>query len=179
MTQLVLDTSFDLQQSLFCGLTPSGQITIRQGSIQDGPALAPATGKRILAAFSKSRGHGVLHLGAAELSTDLGPTLGFWRELGQSLVDKVCVALDPTAPKAFVVPEPDPDELDALAHAAPPMQGAELLANVRAAGSRPSIARLAHSACRYAAGACEPGLVLRENSNPVKSRLGGVVGFEG
>jgi non-specific serine/threonine protein kinase len=129
MTQLALDTSSDLQQSLFCGLTPSGQIAIRQGSIQDGPALAPATGKRILAAFSKSRGHGVLHLGAAELSTDLDPTLGFWRELGQLLVAKVCVALDPTAPKAFVVPEPDPDELDALAHAAPPMQGAELISS--------------------------------------------------
>ena len=127
MTQLTLDTSSDLQQSLFCGLTPSGQIVVRRGSIQDGPALAPATEKRILEAFSKSRGHGVLHLGAAELSTDLDPTLGFWRDLGQSLVAKVCVALDPTAPETFIVPEPDPDELDALAHAAPPMQGAELI----------------------------------------------------
>jgi non-specific serine/threonine protein kinase len=127
MTQLALDTSSDLQQSLFCGLTPSGQIVVRRGSIQDGPALAPATEKRILEAFSKSRGHGVLHLGAAELSTDLDPTLGYWRDLGQSLVAKVCVALDPTAPETFIVPEPDPDELDALAHAAPPMQGAELI----------------------------------------------------
>ena len=127
MTQLALDTGSGAQQALSCGLTPSGQITLRR---HEHGALLPTTiAKRITEAFSKGRAHGVLHLGAAELATDLDPTLGFWRDLGQSFVAKVCAALDPTEPQSLVVPEPDQGELEALAHAAPPMQGSELISS--------------------------------------------------
>ena len=71
----------------------------------------------------------MLHLGAAELSSDLDPSLGFWRDLGQSFVAKACAVFDPTDPKSLVVPDPDPDELIALAHAAPPMPGSELISS--------------------------------------------------
>ena len=54
-------------------------------------------------------------------------SLGFWRDLGQSLVAKACAAFDPTEPQLPIVPEPDLEELDALALAAPPMQGSELI----------------------------------------------------
>ena len=118
---------------LVCDLTPSGQIVVRRG-LDDGPAVSASVAKRITDAFSKGRGHGVLHLGAAELATNLDPTLGFWRDLGQSFVARVCAALDPTEPHALVVPDPDLDELDALTHAAPPMQGAELISRALLAG---------------------------------------------
>jgi hypothetical protein len=46
---------------------------------------------------------------------------------------------------------------------------------VRVAGSRPSIARLAHSACRYAAGACEPGLGSMKTAIPSDPGLAGLL----
>ena len=128
MTQLALDAGSAEEQSLTCSLTPSGQIALHH-ALDEGRTLAASAAKRITDAFAKSRGHGVLHLGAAELSTDLDPSLGFWRDLGQSLVAAVCAALDPTEPKSFVLPEPDPEELATLAHAAPPMQGSELISS--------------------------------------------------
>ncbi len=70
MTQLALDTGSGPQQSLACGLTPSGQIVVRPG-LNDGPAVSASVANRITDAFSKGRGHGVLHLGAAELATDI------------------------------------------------------------------------------------------------------------
>jgi hypothetical protein len=69
----------------------------------------------------------VLDLGAAKLSTDLDPTLGLLSDLGQSHVAKVCAALDPTVPNAFIVPEPNRDALDVLAHAAPPCRAPSCL----------------------------------------------------
>ena len=130
MQQLAIDTSSESPQLLRCGLTPGNQIILRHGSPQDGPPLPSSVEKRITDAFSKGRGHGVLHLGAAELTTELDPTLGFWRDLGQSFIAKVCAALDPSEPQSLVVPEPEPDELDALADSVPPMQGAELISSV-------------------------------------------------
>ena len=65
-------------------------------------------------------------------------------------------------------------------------QPQHLLANVGVAGSRPSFARLAHSARREAARACEPGLVLQEDRRPgrtscdraflVRVMVGGLLG---
>ena len=133
MTQLALDACSEEEQSLTCSLTPSGQIALHHslgnGALGEGRTLAASTAKRIMNAFAKGRGHGVLHLGAAELSADLDPSLGFWRDLGQSLVAAVCAGLDPTEPKSFVLPEPDLGELAVLAHAAPPMQGSELISS--------------------------------------------------
>jgi non-specific serine/threonine protein kinase len=113
--------------TLLCKLTPSGRIDLRPGSLDEGPGLAAAVQRRIIDAFQLGRGHGVLQLGAGELSTDLHATLSYWRDIGKALVSGVCGALDPTDPKSPVVPEPDPDELAAFAQAAPPMRGAELI----------------------------------------------------
>jgi hypothetical protein len=49
------------------------------------------------------------------------------RDVGRTFIGRVCGALDPVQPKLLVVPEPDPDELLALIHAAPPMEGAEFV----------------------------------------------------
>ncbi len=126
MTELALDSGCETRLSLLCGFTPSGQIVVGQG-LNDGPAVSASVAKRITEAFAKGRGHGVLQLGVAEIATNLDPTLGFWRDLGQSFVAKVCAALDPTEPNSLAVPAPERDELDALARAVPPMQGSELI----------------------------------------------------
>jgi non-specific serine/threonine protein kinase len=127
VSQPPLDDARHGDETLVCRLTPSGRIDVRPGEPEDGPPIAAKTAERILAAFGTGRGHGVLHLGAAELLSDLSPELAYWRDLGRLFVGRVCAALDPTDPKTLVVPEPDPDELADLAQAAPPMQGAETL----------------------------------------------------
>ena len=89
--------------------------------------MSAAVAQRILDAFSLGRGHGVLHLGAGELRTDLHSTLSYWRDIGQTLVARVCSALDPTDPKSLVVPDLVDEELETYVHSAPPMPGAELI----------------------------------------------------
>ncbi|RLB54787.1 MAG: ATP-dependent helicase [Deltaproteobacteria bacterium] len=118
----------DTPQTLVSDLTPAGHIVIHAGP-DHGRALPAAAAQRIADAYAKSRGFGTLHLGVAELATDLDPTLGYWRDLGQSFVARVCATLDSTEPTLFGVPEPDIEELDAMAHAAPPMRGAELISS--------------------------------------------------
>jgi superfamily II DNA or RNA helicase len=113
--------------TLLCGLTPSGRIDVHPGSPDEGPVLSTEAQRRIIDAFEVGRGHGVLHLGAGELSTDLHPTLSYWREIGKALVARVCGASDPIDPKSLVVPEAAPAELAAFSLAAPPMPGAELI----------------------------------------------------
>ncbi|MBD3337453.1 MAG: ATP-dependent helicase [Candidatus Eisenbacteria bacterium] len=112
---------------LVCRLTPSGRIDVQPAAVEDGPRLSAKASRRIREAFDAGRGHGVLHLGAAELSTDLPPSLSFWRDVGKAFISRVCGALDPTDPRSLVIPDPDPDELATLAEAVPPMQGAEIL----------------------------------------------------
>ena len=113
--------------TLVCGLMPSGRIDVRPGSPDDGPRMTAAAAQRILEAFDAGRGRGVLHLGAAELGTELHPTLSYWRDIGRALVSRTCGALDPTTPRSLVVPDLTPDERETLALSAPPMQGAELI----------------------------------------------------
>ena len=127
MTQLAVDNDPKLRETLVCRLTPSGRIDVQPGEPEDGPFLTTKAAQQIIEAFSDGRGKGVLHLGAAELLTDLSPSLSFWRDVGRVFVGRVCGALDPTDPKSLVVPDPDPNEITALAQAVPPMQGAEIL----------------------------------------------------
>ena len=133
MSQLSLDSAPDKSGTLACGLTPSGHIDVRPGvphesdDVDQGPHLSAAVEKRIVDAFNIGRGHGVLYLGASELSTELHPTLSYWRDIGRSFVAGVCGALDPTDPKSLVVPRLAPDELAVFLEATPPMHGGELL----------------------------------------------------
>ena len=112
---------------LLSGLWPSGRIDVRPAPVDAGPGLPAASARRIIEAFEVGRGHGVLHLGAAELSTDLPPALAYWRNLAQACLARICGALDPIDPLSLVIPEPDSGELTALVQAAPPMPGAELI----------------------------------------------------
>ncbi len=108
-------------------LRPSGQIDVFPGAPAEAPSLSTAVQRRILAAFQIGRGHGVLHLGAAELATQLDPTLSYWREIGKAFVAGVCGALDPTNPKSLALPDVTEDELVEFLQAVPPMRGTERL----------------------------------------------------
>ena len=112
---------------LTSALSPSGRIAVRRGTDPHAPSTSAAVVERVSDAFARGAGHGLLHLGAAELGTDLDPSLSFWRELGRRFVSAVCGALDPTDPSALVLPDADVAELHALSEAVPPMVGAEIV----------------------------------------------------
>ncbi len=110
---------------MFCSLTPAGRIVLHDGD--DSTSLPSARAKRIRQAFQDGPGFGILHLGAAETETELHPTLGFFRDLGRSLVARACSEFDPGVPEEFQPPAVDEKEVEAVLLGAPPMQGAELL----------------------------------------------------
>lgn len=108
-------------------LSPAGRISVHHAGASSGSGTLIAANKRVSEAFSRGTGHGLLHLGAAELGTDLDPSLTFWRELGRQFVSAACGALDPTDPTAVVLPDADLVALEELTGAVPPMRGAELV----------------------------------------------------
>jgi len=114
------------QGTLTASLSLGGRISLDSHESAE-PDTAPAVVQRITAAFALGTGHGLLHLGAAELGTELPSTLRFWRELGRQFVSAACGAIDPTRPETAVVPTVDADALQQLTAAVPPMRGAEFV----------------------------------------------------
>ena len=95
---------------LALGLTPSGTLALR--AAPDADPLDPAAASRIEAAFALGAGHGLLHLGAAEVDTPLPPGFAFWRDLGRAFVTQLCAMPDrrrePQAPASPVARSRDP-----------------------------------------------------------------------
>ena len=69
----------------------------------------------------------MFRLGAAEPETPLPGALGFWRDVGRAFVVRLCATEDLETLRAKIEVEVPPDELAALAAAAPPMTGGEYL----------------------------------------------------
>ena len=109
-------------KTLDCAVSPLGRLTL-----QSRPEGAPAAAAGLVAAFGRGSGHGLLHLGAVELEAELAPALAYWRAFGRGFVGAACAALHPLQPAAAVVPAADVGRLGALAAAAPPMLGGELV----------------------------------------------------
>ncbi len=115
-------------------VTPGGAIHVRAGGVDEpadgltGPARAQVT-----AAFAKGSGHGLLYLGAADLTerqadllaAPLAPGLAFLRELGRAFVSRLCATPELEDVRERVTVAPPADELERLAAAVPPMAGAE------------------------------------------------------
>ena len=90
--------------------------------------MEPALAQRLLGAFARGPGHGLLQLGAGEVGAPLPPVLSYWREFGARYVTALCTLPDAEERGAKVhVPAPPEEELEAAASAAPPMTGAEYL----------------------------------------------------
>ena len=108
---------------LAVSLTPQGRVRVAPGEGE--PEVEASLAERIRSAFAQGTGHGLLHLGAAEPTTVLPPTLRFWRDLGADFVQRLCRLPDAAAASPNV---PCPrEELPGRVLCAPPMRGGELL----------------------------------------------------
>src|SRR5215467_40673 len=65
-------------------LSPHGVLSLKPSS--EATAWAPARGTRVLRAFDRGVGHGLLCLGADEVGTSLPAALAYWREFGARYV---------------------------------------------------------------------------------------------
>ena len=108
------------------GLTPRGRLTLTS----DAEPWSPDSGlaERLFQAFDRGSGYGLLLLGADEAGSSLPPVHGYWREFSARYVTALCLQEDGgVSPRQPRVPCPPQEELERLASAAPPMEGAEYL----------------------------------------------------
>jgi hypothetical protein len=101
-------------------LTPRGHLLLLPDS--DAPSLPAALAQRLTGAFALGSGHGLLHLGAAEVGSILPPSWAWWRDFAARYVTALCAA-----PEGHAIATPDDQALDALIADAPPMMGVEYL----------------------------------------------------
>src|SRR6266849_6141898 len=112
--------------SLSLDLTPRGHLVVSHEA--DAAPLDSRLAERLVGAFERGPGHGLLLLGADEAGTSLPPVHAYWREFGARFVTSLCVQEDSDASQREVhVESPPGDELERIALAAPPMMGAEYL----------------------------------------------------
>ncbi len=106
--------------------TPHGRLTL--GPAVEATLLETETAGRLQRAFARGSGHGLLQLGAGEVSTALPAVLSYWRDFAARYVTALCTLPDAEERGARVhVAPPDDEVLASLADAAPPMEGAEYL----------------------------------------------------
>ena len=105
-------------------LTPHGRLVlVVQG---DAPDLDAALAERLLLAFSRGPGHGLLRLGAAEMGQALPPAVGYWHDFAARFVTGLCTQPE-VAERHTQVPTPAAGELAEMALCGPAMAGAEYL----------------------------------------------------
>ena len=103
-------------------LTPRGRLLLTQ--TDDAPERPVDLSRTLEGAFARGSGHGLLELGAGEVGTALPADVSYWRDFAARLVTTICTHPDLDTHHARL-PAPAPDELEALATAVPPMDGAE------------------------------------------------------
>src|SRR2546427_8322169 len=107
-------------------LTPRGHLVVSHAA--DAAPLDGRLAERLVRAFERGSGHGLLLLGADEAGTSLPPIHTYWREFGARFVTGLCVQEDSDGPRREEhVASPLDDELARITLAAPPMTGAEYL----------------------------------------------------
>jgi superfamily II DNA or RNA helicase len=109
-------------------ILPSGALLVEAASADDTDppdGLSVTVRTRVLAAFARGTGHGILDLGTTELDAPLSPPLAFLREIGRAFATRLRAAPDLEEKRAGVEVDCPPDERTRLAAAVPPMPGAE------------------------------------------------------
>ena len=101
-------------------LTPQGHLLVVPGS--EAPSLPAALQQRLANAFALGSGHGLLHLGAAEVGSILPPSWAWWRDFAARFVTALCAT-----PEGGAIAVPDGETFDRLIADAPPMTGVEYL----------------------------------------------------
>jgi len=114
--------------SVSFALSPQGRLHVEwSGGSKTGDGDGDGALRRIAERFTRGDGHGLFWLGAAEPDTVLPPAPAFWRDLGRAFVVALCATPDLEGLRARVAVEVPPEQLAALASAAPPMIGGEYL----------------------------------------------------
>lgn len=103
-------------------LTPGGHLLAVPEDAA--PILADETRLRLESAFALGAGHGLLHLGAAEIGRILPPAWAWWRDFAARYVTALCAT--PEGGEVEVA-TPAAQDLDVLIDDAPPMMGGEYL----------------------------------------------------
>ena len=110
-------------------LTPHGHLLLTFE--RDAPVLAEAQHAKLTDAFTRSAGHGLLHLGAAEVGSALPPTFAWWRDFGARYVMALCAtahtATAQSGERDGIIAPPPSQALDEWIANAPPMTGTEYL----------------------------------------------------
>lgn len=105
-------------------LTPHGRVLLEAES-EGQSSLPPRIAGELERAFRSGTGHGLLHLGAASLPSDLPLSLAFWRRFAHLFVARFCAAAGPDG-KPQRLPPPH-TELEELVREAPELVGGEYL----------------------------------------------------
>jgi hypothetical protein len=94
--------------------TPQGRL--RLAAADDAGALPPEVRTRLLKAFERGSGHGLLQLGAGEVGTPLAAVFSYWRDLGGLFVTALCTTPeDADRPVRGGVPAAPTEELASMA----------------------------------------------------------------
>jgi hypothetical protein len=104
-------------------LTPRGHLLFTGADDAPQPAAAGLS-RTLKGAFARGSGHGLLELGAGEVGTALPADFSYWRDFAARLITTICTHPDLDTYQA-PIPAPALGEIEALAAAAPPMDGAE------------------------------------------------------
>ena len=113
------------RQGLELAISPAGRMHLEH--LPNPSDLDPAAQARIERAYAHGDSHGLLHLGAVELTTWLPPSLAFGRELAQGFMARLCAVPDLAERWDSVEVDTPAAELERLLAAVPPMTGAEYL----------------------------------------------------
>jgi hypothetical protein len=108
-------------------LTPHGRLLLEDRPDADAP-LAHDLADRLIRAFVRGDGHGLLQLGAAEVQTAMPGVFAYWREFASRYIIAVRTAFTLDARSALPpIPAPPQADLDPLVLGSPAMTGAEYL----------------------------------------------------
>src|SRR5437763_13272497 len=69
-------------------LTPQGRLSVEDQN--DGPDIDTAASIRLIDAFARGTGYGLVWLGAAEVGQALPPLFVWWRDFGSLYVGSLC-----------------------------------------------------------------------------------------
>ncbi len=110
-------------------LTPHGRL--RAEDQDDGPEIDAAASIRLIDAFARGTGYGLVWLGAAEVGQALPPLFVWWRDFAALYVGSLCLHASGLEAEERVklpsIPAPTAAELSSLVLTAPIMAGAEYL----------------------------------------------------
>src|SRR5436309_4134791 len=110
-------------------LTPHGRLSAEKQD--DGPEIDAGASIRLIDAFARGTGYGLVWLGAAEVGQALPPLFVWWRDFAALYVGSLCLHASGLEAAERVklpsIPAPTAAELSSLVLTAPIMAGAEYL----------------------------------------------------